>query len=434
MMETAMNDSIFSPECTFAPAKDIPFNIPLHIELDDNGGVVELKSFYAAGRFAFDELAAWIKLFGKEKADKPFLQNIIDFQLQTPRTIAETAESVLNGETSTGEGLSVIRRELNNYLCYKCIHSAGTIGNMAAIMYRYEPMLMGLVAGASGSALLSQADGYSSRADMESFAFGYAFTMHCQTKIRPETMDAGVSETLRKINAIVRRVEQADKQIEPISNEQIVLQHNIEEARRQLQTYSTDVKEYLSRLVTEIKQTSDSAVNEMWNQMNLIQNDHERQLAALRQSVSSRIRYGTALDYWNAQLTLNQTKANQMMGWYVISGLFSMTLLGFFGVLVKKFMAGTAVFVPFFVLLLPMLVASGLFWLLIQTRKRYEKAAAQAQEKVALLETLAALETEGKAKEDDRNGILESVFKTTFTPPTAAMENADRQSDQNEIG
>ena len=52
----------------------------------------------------------------------------------------------------------------------------------------------------------------------------------------------------------------------------------------------------------------------------------------------------------------------------------------------------------------------------------------------SLLETLAALETEGKAKEDDRNGILESVFKTTFTPPTAAMENADRQSDQNEIG
>lgn len=434
MMETAMNDSIFSPECTFASAKDIPFNIPLHIELDDNGGVVELKSFYAAGRFAFDERAAWIKLFGKEKADKPFLQNIIDFQLQTPRSVIKTAESVLNGETSPGAGLSMIRHELNNYLCRKCIHSKGSIGSLAAIMYRYEPMLMGIVAGAAGSAALSEAEGYDSRADMESFAFGYAFTMHYQTKIHPDAAEGCVSETLRKINAVVRRVEQADKQIEPISNEQIVLNHNIDEARRQLQTYSTDVKEYLSRLVTEIKQTSDSAVNEMWNQMNLIQNDHERQLASLRQSVSSRIRYGTALDYWNAQLNLNQTKTNQMMGWYVISGLFSVLLLGLFGVLVKKFMAGTAAFVPFFVLLLPMVVAIGLFWLLMQTKKRYEKAAAQAQEKVALLETLAALETEGKAKEDDRNSILESVFKTTFTPPTAAMENAGRQNEQNEAG
>ena len=41
-------------------------------------------------------------------------------------------------------------------------------------------------------------------------------------------------------------------------------------------------------------------------------------------------------------------------------------------------------------------------FMLIQTRTRYEKAAAQAQEKVSMLETLAALETEGKAKDEER--------------------------------
>jgi len=430
-MEATMNESIFSPEYTFAPSKDILFNIPLHAELDDNGGVVELKSFYEAGRFAFDELTAWIKLFGKEQADKAFVQTVIDFQLQTPRAIAETAAAVLNGEMSPTEGFSVIRKELDAYLSYKCIHSAGTIGKMAAIMYRYEPMLMGIVAGASGSASLSDVIEYSSHADAESFTFGYAFTMHYRTNIQPEMLDGKVADTLRKINHIIRRVELADKQIKPIAQEQLALQQNIEEARRQLQTYRSDVAEYISRLVAEIKQTSDSAINEMWNQLNLIQNDHERQLASLRQSVSSRIRYGTALDYWNAQLSLNQAKANQMTGWYVISGLFSVTFLGLIGFLVKKYMAQVASFVPFMLLLLPLTVACGLFWLLLQTRSRYEKAAAQAQEKVSLLETLAALETEGKAKETDRDGVLESIFKTTFTPPTAAMENADGQNEQN---
>ncbi len=428
MMETTMNDSIFSPENTFAPSKDIQFNIPLHVELEDNGGTVEFKSFYEAGRFAYDELKAWIDLFGKETADKGFLQNIIDFQLHTPRTICAVAESVLNGETPPTDGFSVIRKELNNYLSYKCIFSGGTIGKMAVVMYRYEPMLMGIVAGASGSASLSDVIEYSSHADAESFTFGYAFTMHYRTNIQPEMLDGKVADTLRKINHIIRRVELADKQIKPIAQEQLALQQNIEEARRQLQTYRSDVAEYISRLVAEIKQTSDSAINEMWNQLNLIQNDHERQLASLRQSVSSRIRYGTALDYWNAQLSLNQAKANQMTGWYVISGLFSVTFLGLIGFLVKKYMAQVASFVPFMLLLLPLTVACGLFWLLLQTRSRYEKAAAQAQEKVSLLETLAALETEGKAKETDRDGVLESIFKTTFTPPTPALATADQEA------
>ena len=422
-----MNENLFSAERDSAPVKDIPFNIPLVADLDDNGGVVELTTFYEAGRFASAELKAWIELFGKEKADKDFLQTVIDFQLRTPRSICAAAESVLNGEMSPTEGFSVIRSELNNYLGFKCIHSDGTIGKMAAVMYRYEPMLMGIVAGASGSVPLSDAEAYPSHADAESFTFGYALTMHCRTNIRPEMLDGKVGDTLRKINHIIRRVELADKQIKPIANEQIALQQNIEEAHRQLKTYRTDVAEYISQLVAEIKQTSDSAINEMWNQLNLIQNDHERQLAALRQSVSSRIRYGTALDYWNAQQSLNQAKANQMTGWYVISGLFSITFLGLIGILTKKYLAGVSAFVPFITLFLPLMVAGGLFWLLLQTRTRYEKAAAQAQEKVALLETLAALETEGKAKESDRDGVLESIFKTTFTAPSPAMEAAEHE-------
>ena len=89
--------------------RDIPFGVPIHIELDDNGGVVELRSFYEAGVFAAGELKAWHDIIGSETSDKPFIQKIIDFQLQTPRSILNAARSVLNTEMSAAEGFSIIR-------------------------------------------------------------------------------------------------------------------------------------------------------------------------------------------------------------------------------------------------------------------------------------------------------------------------------------
>lgn len=415
----------FPAEFPFDKERDIPFGVPIHIELDDNGGIVELRSFYEAGVFAVNELQAWHDIIGTETSDKPFIQKIIDFQLQTPRSILEAAQAVLNMEMSTAEGFTIIRKDLNAYLGFKCIHSQGTLGQMATIMYRYEPMLMGLLAGATGAASLADAAGFGTSADAESFTFGYAFTLQFRTNVQPEMLDGKVSETLRKINGIIRRVELAEKQIKPIENEHFALQQGIEEARRQLQIYRNDVAEYVSQLVAEIKQTSDSAVNAMWDQLNLIQNDHERQLASLRQSVASRIRYGTALDYWNDQLNQNQTKANQMTGWYVISGLFSVTAVLAIVAGISFKLTNISTFMTIVTLGLPILIACGLMFMLIQTRTRYEKAAAQAQEKVSMLETLAALETEGKAKDEEREGILENIFKTSFTPSSSSVEKAE---------
>lgn len=415
----------FPAEFPFDKERDIPFGVPIHIELDDNGGIVELRSFYEAGVFAVNELQAWHDIIGTETSDKPFIQKIIDFQLQTPRSILEAAQAVLNTEMSTAEGFTIIRKDLNAYLGFKCIHSQGTLGQMATIMYRYEPMLMGLLAGATGAASLADAAGFGTSADAESFTFGYAFTLQFRTNVQPEMLDGKVSETLRKINGIIRRVELAEKQIKPIENEHFALQQGIEEARRQLQIYRNDVAEYVSQLVAEIKQTSDSAVNAMWDQLNLIQNDHERQLASLRQSVASRIRYGTALDYWNDQLNQNQTKANQMTGWYVISGLFSVTAVLAIVAGISFKLTNISTFMTIVTLGLPILIACGLMFMLIQTRTRYEKAAAQAQEKVSMLETLAALETEGKAKDEERESILENIFKTSFTPSSSSVEKAE---------
>ncbi|MBO4519754.1 MAG: hypothetical protein J5787_00950 [Alphaproteobacteria bacterium] len=427
---TTENNISAVTDFSFDKEKDIPFSVPIHIELDDNGDTVELRSFAEAGLFASSELKAWHDIIGSEKATKPFLQKIIDFQLQTPRSVFSAAKAVLSGEMTPAEGFAIIRKDLNAYLGFKCIHSQGTLGKMATIMYRYEPMLMGLLAGATGAADLSEAAGFSTSSDAESFTFGYAFTLQFRTNIQPEMLDGKVSETLRKINSIIRRVEMAEKQIKPLENEHLSLQKGFEEATRQLQSYRNDVAEYVSRLVAEIKQTSDSAVNAMWDQLNLIQNDHERQLASLRQSVASRIRYGTALDYWNEQLKQNQTKTNQMTGWYVISGLFAIIAVLMIVAGISFKMPNISTFMTTVTLGLPIAISCGLMFMLIQTRIRYEKAAAQAQEKVSMLETLAALETEGKAKDEDREGILENVFKTSFTPPPASVAEESEEEQQ----
>ena len=420
--ENDINEATNNP---FSKERDIPFNVSIRLDLDDNGGVIEIRSFCEAGLFASAELKAWRDIIGKEESEKPFIQKIIDFQLQTPRSIISAARAVLREEMTPAEGFSIIRRDLNAYLAFKCIHSQGVLGQMATIMYRYEPMLMGLLAGATGAADLTNAAGFSSSAEAESFTFGYAFTLQFRTNVQPDMLDGKVSETLRKINSIIRRVELADKQIRPLENEHLALQKGIEEASAQLQSYRKDVAEYVSRLVQEIKQTSDSAVNAMWDQLNLIQNDHERQLAALRQSVASRIRYGTALDYWNDQLLQNQTKTNQMTGWYVISGLFAIISVLAIVAGISFKLSNISTFMTLVTLGLPVLIACGLMFMLIQTRMRYEKAAAQAQEKVSMLETLAALETEGKTKDEDRGEILENIFKTSFSTTATATTPAE---------
>ena len=107
-----------------------------------------------------------------------------------------------------------------------------------------------------------------------------------------------------------------------------------------------------------------------------------------------------------------------MTGWYVISGLFAITAVLAIVAGISFKMTNISTFMATVTVGLPVVIVCGLMFMLIQTRMRYEKAAAQAQEKVSMLETLAALETEGKAKDEDRKGILENVFKTSFSSAT----------------
>ena len=192
---TTENNISAVTDFSFDKEKDIPFSVPIHIELDDNGDTVELRSFAEAGLFASSELKAWHDIIGSEKATKPFLQKIIDFQLQTPRSVFSAAKAVLSGEMTPAEGFAIIRKDLNAYLGFKCIHSQGTLGKMATIMYRYEPMLMGLLAGATGAADLSEAAGFSTSSDAESFTFGYAFTLQFRTNIQPEMLDGTIPKS-----------------------------------------------------------------------------------------------------------------------------------------------------------------------------------------------------------------------------------------------
>ena len=63
------NSGAFPAEFHFDKERDIPFGGPIHIERDDNGGIVELRSFYEAGVFAVNELKAWHDIIGTESSD-----------------------------------------------------------------------------------------------------------------------------------------------------------------------------------------------------------------------------------------------------------------------------------------------------------------------------------------------------------------------------
>ncbi len=119
---------------SFETEKDVAFVVPLSFDLGENGTNIALKSFCEAGIFAAQEIKIWSDIIGNLSSDKPFIQKIIDVQLQTPRSIYNTAIEVLKNQISASEGFTIIRKDLNAYLSFKCLHSQGTLGQMAMIM------------------------------------------------------------------------------------------------------------------------------------------------------------------------------------------------------------------------------------------------------------------------------------------------------------
>ena len=286
-------------------------------------------------------------------------------------------------------------------------------------------MLFGLLAGASGSAVLESTKEYPESSDAEAFTFGFLAALPFRTTMPTEMMETRLNETTRRINSLCKSLLPAETTLRNMDAEQSALRHDLEDARHRLVLYKQEAEQYLSRLVAEAKQTSEYATTELWNQMNAIQTDHEQRLAQLRQSVSAQIRYGTALDFWNGRLKENQNKANQTVLWFIISELFALVTMIMITAGVSKlslFKTSPWMSSPLFLLIIG--VAGVLGYMLYQSKTRYEKAAIQAQEKVSLLETLASLETEGKSGDEDRAKLLEKIFSDNFaacsekeTPP-----------------
>ena len=115
---------------------DVPFSSPLSFELGDNGGTVVLTSFGETLRWAETELRAWKEIIGETQSPYEFVRAIAKAQLHTPQTLYDISESALCGKTTIAEGMTLVRRGMNTYLTFQCVHSCGILGRAAAIMYR----------------------------------------------------------------------------------------------------------------------------------------------------------------------------------------------------------------------------------------------------------------------------------------------------------
>ena len=395
--------------------RDVPFVTPLKTSLGDNGGRVDFKSFGQVALWAQAEIDAWREIFGDETSERDFERRIIEKQQDTPRSMFSIANAVLRKEISVAAGTAAVRRHLTAYQTYECVHSNGLLGKTAKIMYRYEPVLMGLMAGATKSAGIDEAKQYADDADTQSYTIGYMLALQFSTTIPEDLLDGRFNDMMKKINTLAHRLLSTTDGLNKIDQEQALLQHNFEEAARTMQLYKNEAEQTLKRLITEARDKSEKVLTAYAGQIDAVRRDYESQLAALRQSVSGNIRYGTALDYWNNRLNTNQTKANQTTLWFVISGLFSVLTMIAVTVGLAKFSylrETPLASVPLFLLIIG--VTAGLGWMLYQSRTRYEHAAQASQEKVSLLETLAALETEGLTSGDAQESVLEKVFAAHF--------------------
>lgn len=392
---------------------------PLFVDLRDNGGFVSFKTFDEAAAWADAEREKW-RFVASQPLESPF-EEIVMRQLAPMSTIMDLCQSVMAGTMTPADGAASIRRCLDAYLTFKVVHSASVPGRMAMTMGRYRPLVLGLLAGVTGSAAPDDGQAFDKPADSEAFTFGYAIGLPYRSSNRPERLSDRIEESDRRLSDFVSTLSVAEAELSRLREGQDMFREafdtfkdDIKEKKDELEEDKKETEISLSDLIADAQKTFDETVSKMSERLAVIKNEHEDNLLALKETIASHMHVRAAVDYWNDTARLHLTRAGQSTAWFVISGLSILTvLLGllyglrYFDILSQPMAPLILVF------LLGMPTGAG-FWLLKMvagTRREQERLANRAQERVAMVESFLALESEGQTHDNERLLLLESLFR-----------------------
>jgi Mg2+ and Co2+ transporter CorA len=406
-------------------SKDVSLSSPIYLELRDNGGFVKFRTFQDALNWANEELDAWryISVCEVSAEDTDFVEDIINQQTAAAENIAEASKDAIGGQIGVDDATSAIRRYLDVYAVFNCIHSRSVLGKMAITMERHYPMVLGMLAGATASANPEAGRNFINPSDAEAFTFGYALALPFRNTNRPETMSDKVSDAERRVDNLVKRLEPTEATLSRLNEEQTSFRLVLTEAKEQVEQSKRRLEDAVSQMSDETRSMIEKSVDGMWAQIDELQIEHESQIASLKKNISSHLKVRASVEYWVDVANAHATRASQAIGWFIITGLFSImaVVATAYGLNRSGLIPKTGVdFISLCAIGLPVFVSVLLLIMIAKSKSRHEKMASMAEERVAMVETFTSLESEGKAKDSERHLMLKALFNSSYAGKIAS--------------
>ncbi|MCP4394784.1 MAG: hypothetical protein GY804_11055 [Alphaproteobacteria bacterium] len=393
---------------------------PILLDLGKNGGRVSFHTFEEALEWAEFELEVWryIAISGSPAQRANYLQNIVEQQLNVPDSIAETAIAAIEKRMSAQDAAVSIRNFLDAYTSFRCVHSNSTLGNMAKVMERHRPLVLGMLAGATGSAKPEAGRSFDKPADKESYTFGYALALQFKSEYLTSTLGGHLSNTEMRLAAVVDQLEPAERSLQALHDRYQSLRANMQGVVDSVERLADDTEVHISNTVAKTKEELGAAIEDMWARLSVTEEEHARQMHLMRETLTSQMQVSASVEYWSEASKYHSEKSSQSMMWFIVSGLVSILIIAAISTMLFKSGMAENMLVSSLTMFVPISVALYMLSLLAKSRKDHESLANNAAERVAMMETFTALEFENRAEDSERVLMLNALFQPATTHPS----------------
>lgn len=365
--------------------------------LGDNGGVLSFNSVEAVQRFAKEEQDSFA--FLKTPKDFP-LADVIEKQKAGPAEILQAIKSA----KSEDHLRLMLQAVFRGYETGDVIAANSLPGKMMTAMEGETAFVLGVLFGASGQSFPKPEELFDKKDEVMQFIAGFGAGYPYQRNHQLKKLKTDIPDLTGRIDLLSERLGVAEESVMRTDETLSALRINIDYAKKKLNETVNEADELLS----DVAGTAEAKIKEM---IEVGEKRLDKQVETLKEAAKSRLKIKNAVDYWMDLAELYAMKTARLTWAFIgISMLGIVTVLGIALALVKAG-AGENPMLILGVLGLPVFIFVTFLINLSRSRQLSEQKAAKAHERFVMVETLVALETEGKAAENERRALMKDLFK-----------------------
>ena len=412
------------------------YDISIHMDLGENGGVVAFRTVDDVKKWAEQEFDAWKFLSLSGKSDTPravSIMEVIEKQMSVAENLMETARSCMGLKIPVADAEAQFRHYLADYATVKAVHRESVLGRMIQTMKDYNAMVLGMLAGAVGSASPDTGRMFPEDADVEAFTLGYALGLQFKIGSRPEIAAERLNDLEARLDSVTERNAKIDASVKKSLEEHEYFSHKMRELvdgaaedrkalNREYEEELTAVRDRgieakiagdaeLKKIIADAKQTVQQARTDFEAEIKAVKDYNVKQLESIEEVCLKKMRLKPSVEYWMDMSRINTVKALQLTVWFGIIGLLGVGAL--MAVAYALYRSGllSSPAVSCSVMGLMVFIFVVLLSVLVKSRSLHEKSAIEAQRKVLMIETLESLENEGRLTADDKIAFVKDLMK-----------------------